>query len=124
VTRKLEIDWMALDGAFQTGSGGLVEMYHYLDLDTGEVVMLTDEVTRYLEEPPERELPEWILCQSHNERLPPVPSHLCPLCDTLTHAPFRFSPLAGRAPSARQGLLRMHSASTSYLSIDRRRVGR
>ena len=60
MTRKLEIDWMALEDAFQTGSGGLVEMYHYLDLDTGEVVMLTDEVTRYLEEPPERELPEWM----------------------------------------------------------------
>jgi len=60
VTRKLEIDWMALEGAFQIGSEGLVEMYQYLDLDTGEVVMLTDEVTRYLEEPPERELPEWM----------------------------------------------------------------
>jgi hypothetical protein len=60
MTRKLEIDWMELDAAFQTSSGGLVEMYHYLDLETGEVVMVTDEVTRYLEEPPDRELPEWM----------------------------------------------------------------
>ena len=32
MTRKLKIDWMEWEGAFQTSSGGLVEMYSYLDL--------------------------------------------------------------------------------------------
>ncbi len=55
--RKLEIDWMELDAAFQTGSW---EMQSYLDLETGEVVTVTDEVSGYLEEPPEYELPDWM----------------------------------------------------------------
>ena len=55
--RKLEINWMELDGAFQTGSW---EMQSYLDLETGEVVTVTDEVSGYLEEPPEYELPDWM----------------------------------------------------------------
>jgi len=55
--RKLKIDWMELDAAFQSGSW---EMHHYLDLETGEVVMLTSEVTGYLEEPPDHELSEWM----------------------------------------------------------------
>jgi hypothetical protein len=58
--RKLKIDWMELEAAFQTSSGGLVEMYHYLDLETGEVVMVTSEVTRYLEEPPDEDLADWM----------------------------------------------------------------
>ena len=33
--RKLKIDWGELEIAFQTSSGGLVEMHHYLDLETG-----------------------------------------------------------------------------------------
>jgi len=52
--RKLEKYGSA---AFQISSGGLVEMHHYLDLETGEVVMVTSEVTRYLEEPPTRNCP-------------------------------------------------------------------
>lgn len=55
--RKLEINWMELDGAYQTGSW---EMQSYLDLETGEVVTVTDEVSGYLEEPPERELLDWM----------------------------------------------------------------
>jgi hypothetical protein len=60
VTRKLKINWMELDGAFQTSSGGLVEMYHYLDLETGDVVMVTSEAYGYLEEPPDEELLGWM----------------------------------------------------------------
>jgi hypothetical protein len=51
---------MELEAAFQISSGGLVEIHHYLDLETGEVVMVTSEVTRYLEEPPDEELPDWM----------------------------------------------------------------
>ena len=60
MTRKLKIDWMELEAAFQTGSGGLVEMRHYLDLETGDVVMVTSEVYGYLEEPPDEDLPDWL----------------------------------------------------------------
>ena len=60
MTRKLEINWMELDAAFQTSSGGLVEMHFYLDLETGDVVMVTDEIARYLEAPPDYELPDWM----------------------------------------------------------------
>jgi len=59
MTRKLEINWMELEAAFQMGGGGIVEMHHYLDLETGEVVMVTSETTHYLEEEPDRELPDW-----------------------------------------------------------------
>ena len=59
MTRKLEIDWMELEAAFQMGSGTLEEMPHYLDLETGKVVVITSEVARYLEEPPGYELPDW-----------------------------------------------------------------
>ena len=55
--RRLEINWMELDAAFQTGSW---EMQSYLDLETGDVVAVTDEASRYLEEPPDRELPDWM----------------------------------------------------------------
>lgn len=55
--RKLEINWMELDAAFQTGSW---EMQSYLDLETGEVVTVTDEVSRYLEEPPDEALSDWM----------------------------------------------------------------
>ncbi len=57
MTRKLKINWSELDAAFQTSSW---EMHFYLDLETGEVVMLTEEASRYLEEPPDRELPDWM----------------------------------------------------------------
>lgn len=55
MTRKLKINWTELDAAFQTSSW---EMHHYLDLETGEVVMVTDEDACYLEEPPDEELPD------------------------------------------------------------------
>jgi hypothetical protein len=57
MTRKLKINWMELDAAFQSGSW---EMHQYLDLETGEVVAITDEVARYLEQPPDHELPDWM----------------------------------------------------------------
>ena len=58
--RKLEIDWMELEGAFQAGSDYLMEIYHYLDLETGDVVMLTSEITCYLEELSDGDLPDWM----------------------------------------------------------------
>lgn len=57
MTRKLKIDWTELNAAFQTSSW---EMHHYLDLETGEVVMVTDEANRYLEESLDEELPDWM----------------------------------------------------------------
>lgn len=57
--RELEIDWMELEAAFQMSSGSLVDMYHYLDLETGDVVLITSEISHYQEEPPDRELPDW-----------------------------------------------------------------
>jgi hypothetical protein len=57
VTRKLKTNWMELDAAFQSGSW---EMRNYLDVETGEVVAVTDEVAGYLEEPPDYELPDWM----------------------------------------------------------------
>lgn len=57
MTRKLKINWTELDAAFQTSSW---EMHFYLDLETGGVVMVTDEAARYLEEPPDEELPDWM----------------------------------------------------------------
>jgi hypothetical protein len=58
VTRKLKINWIELDAAFQSGSSW--EVRNYLDLETGEVVMVTDEVAGYLEELPDYELPDWM----------------------------------------------------------------
>jgi len=49
---------MELDAAFQSGSSW--EVRNYLDLETGEVVMITDEVAGYLEELPDYELPDWM----------------------------------------------------------------
>jgi hypothetical protein len=46
--RKLKIDWMELSAAFESG---FAEMHHYLDLETGEVLMVTDEIRWYREEP-------------------------------------------------------------------------
>jgi hypothetical protein len=57
MTRKLKIDWMELDAAFQSGSW---EMHYYLDLETGEVVLVTDEIAGHLEEPPDYELSDWM----------------------------------------------------------------
>jgi hypothetical protein len=52
---KLVIDWMELSAAFESG---FAEMHYYLDLETGEVLMVTDEIRWYLEEPDE-ELHGW-----------------------------------------------------------------
>jgi hypothetical protein len=57
MTRKLKISWSELDAAFQTGSW---EMHFYLDLESGDVVMVTDEASRYLEESLDEELPDWM----------------------------------------------------------------
>jgi hypothetical protein len=54
MTRKLEINWMELDAAFQSGSW---EMRYFLDVEPAEVVLVTDEVAHYLEEPLDDELP-------------------------------------------------------------------
>jgi hypothetical protein len=54
--RKLEIDWMELEAAFESGLG---EAQYYLDLETGEILLITDEVSWYLENPLERELLDW-----------------------------------------------------------------
>ena len=55
--RKLEINWIELDAAFQ---GGSWDMRFYLDLETGDVVMVTNEIARYLKEPPDYDLPDWM----------------------------------------------------------------
>jgi Mn-dependent DtxR family transcriptional regulator len=55
--RQLKIDWMELEAAFEMSSW---EMHHYLDLETGDVLVVTDEATRYVEEPPDGELSEWM----------------------------------------------------------------
>lgn len=55
--RKLEINWTELDAAFQGSSWG---MRFYLDLETGDVVMVTNEIARYLKEPPDYDLPDWM----------------------------------------------------------------
>lgn len=44
--RKLRVDMAELDAALQTDS---YEMRHYLDLETGRIVMITDEMSRKLE---------------------------------------------------------------------------
>jgi len=60
MTHRLEIDWMRLEEAFQISSGGMIEIEHFLDMETGEVTMISDDaVGRYLEEPIDCELPEW-----------------------------------------------------------------
>ncbi len=57
MTHKIEINWMELDAAFQSSS---FEMRYYLDLETGDVVMVTDEIAGYLEDPPDWELSDWM----------------------------------------------------------------
>jgi hypothetical protein len=57
VTRKLKVNWSELSDAFESSSW---EMRYFLDLETGGVVMITDEVARYVEEPPEGELRGWM----------------------------------------------------------------
>jgi hypothetical protein len=57
MTRRLKVNWSELNDAFQSGSW---EMRHFLDLETGGIVMITDEAARYAEEPPEEELIGWM----------------------------------------------------------------
>jgi hypothetical protein len=54
---RIKINWMELEGAFQSASW---EMHCYLDLETGRVVTITDEVAGYLEQPPDHDLPDWM----------------------------------------------------------------
>lgn len=54
--RKVKIDWMELSGAFESGSW---EAHYYLDLETGKVLLITSEVSHYLEEEPDYELSDW-----------------------------------------------------------------
>ncbi len=53
--RKLKINWSELDTVFEHSSW---EMHNYLDLETGEVILVTDETARYLEDPPSYKLPD------------------------------------------------------------------
>ena len=57
MTRKLKVNWMELDTAFQDSSR---EARYFLNLETGEIVTITDEIAHYLEEPPDGELSEWM----------------------------------------------------------------
>jgi hypothetical protein len=53
---KLKVDLPGLMAAFEDASW---ETSYYLDLETGEVIMLTDEELGYVDEPPNWPLPEW-----------------------------------------------------------------
>ena len=55
--RKLKIDWTELEAAFEMSSW---ETHHYLDLETGDVLVVTDEAARHVEKPPDGELSEWM----------------------------------------------------------------
>jgi hypothetical protein len=54
--RKLKINWMELEVAIDNDSW---EIHHYLDLETGEVIAISDETRGYLDDPPDDELPDW-----------------------------------------------------------------
>ncbi len=54
--KRLKVDLPWLMAAFEDASW---EVCYCLDLETGEVIMLTDEEMRYVEEPPDWPLPEW-----------------------------------------------------------------
>lgn len=54
--KPLPVDMVELMGAFEDASW---ERRYFLDLETGEVLMFTEEELRYVEEPPDRPLPEW-----------------------------------------------------------------
>lgn len=49
--RRLKVDWCELEFAFD--SGGDLEMEHFLNLETGEVVTVTDEAQSEMERPSE-----------------------------------------------------------------------
>ena len=54
--KQLKVDIVSLGGAFE---GASWENSYFLDLETGEVIMLTSDVLRYVEEPPDYPLSEW-----------------------------------------------------------------
>jgi len=54
--KKLKVDMAELEAAFEDASW---EMNYYLDLETGEVITVTDEMRLYWEEPPDYPLPDW-----------------------------------------------------------------
>jgi hypothetical protein len=54
--RRLEIDWGELSTAFESG---LEEMEYYLDLETGKVLMVSQETRWYRNEPLDDELRGW-----------------------------------------------------------------
>jgi hypothetical protein len=53
---RLEVDLPGLMATFEDASW---DTSYYLDLDSGEVIMLTDEELGYVDEPPDWPLPEW-----------------------------------------------------------------
>jgi predicted nucleotidyltransferase len=56
VAKRLKVDLPGLMAAFEDASW---ETSYYLDRETGEVILLTDEELGYVDEPPNRPLPEW-----------------------------------------------------------------
>ena len=54
--KQLKVDMSGLTGAFEDASW---ENNYYLDSETDEVIVLTDDVLRYVDEPPDHPLPEW-----------------------------------------------------------------
>jgi hypothetical protein len=54
--KRLEVDLPGLVAAFEDASW---ETSYYLDRETGEVILLTDEELGYVDEPPDWPLPEW-----------------------------------------------------------------
>lgn len=54
--KRLKVELSGLAEAFENASW---EHHYFLDLETGQVVMLPDEVLRYAEEPPDYPLPDW-----------------------------------------------------------------
>jgi hypothetical protein len=57
MARKLEVNWGELIEAFDDSSW---DLRYFLDLETGEIVRITDEATRLAEDPPEEELTGWM----------------------------------------------------------------
>lgn len=53
--RRVQINWADLELAMDQFSG---EMHAYLDLETGVVATITEEVMGYLDDPPD-DLPDW-----------------------------------------------------------------
>ncbi len=54
--KQLKVDMATLEGAFEDASW---EHSYFLDLETGQVIMLTDDMFGYVEGPPDYPLPDW-----------------------------------------------------------------